>query len=227
MTPEHEQYRRRKAEQEAKYESQFLERRFGWWRNPPDRFAALVAIFTGLLFAATAGLWIATKDLVQDARETSARQLRAYVGISTTAPIQMSREKITITVDNFGQTPAKNLKIFSSWEFIPYGKDLPPDFKFPDKPSCRSPDGQEMKPGSGPVWPKNPMPSSHLHCPDELDNLIKAERKELNGFFYGYIQYTDVFDQRRITTFCTLYNPFLGASVFCARHNEIDPDEKE
>jgi hypothetical protein len=105
MTPEHEQYRRRKAEQEAKYKSQFLERWFGWWRDPPDRFAALVAVFTGLLFAATVGLWIATKDLVEDARSSS----RAWLG-PTNAVITSTESgkpiKVAIAYGNTGRQPA-------------------------------------------------------------------------------------------------------------------------
>jgi len=64
MTPELREYRRRWGESEAKSKR---ERWFGWWRNPPDRFAALVAIFTALPFAATLALYFATRDLVIDA----------------------------------------------------------------------------------------------------------------------------------------------------------------
>lgn len=59
-----EEYSARKAAREVKYKPAILERLFGWWRNPSDRFAGLIALFTALLFLATVRLWLATDDLV-------------------------------------------------------------------------------------------------------------------------------------------------------------------
>jgi hypothetical protein len=115
--PEHERYGSRGAEEEAKYGNKFLEGWFGWWRNPPDRFAALIAIFTAGLFGATYGLWDATKELVKDARETSERQLRAYVGLQSMEATVYPFEKGGFVVlahaeaRNFGQTPAYRMTV--------------------------------------------------------------------------------------------------------------------
>lgn len=48
-----------------------------WWhefRTDP------IAAFTGLLFIATALLWWSTRSLVKDAKDTSKKELRAYIG---------------------------------------------------------------------------------------------------------------------------------------------------
>lgn len=106
MTPEHEQYRRRKAEQEAKYKSKFLERWFGWWRNPPDRFAFLIAIFTAGLFAATAGLWIATTDLVDDAQSSGRAWMVPHL-IHLEAPLKVGEAaNLLLYYGNSGKEPA-------------------------------------------------------------------------------------------------------------------------
>lgn len=102
-----EQFQRRKAENEGRYRSRFRERWFGWWRNPPDRFAFLIALFTAGLFAATAGLWWATKDLVDDARSSG----RAWLGpVDATMPLGVPQVgqplKVVIGYTNTGKEPA-------------------------------------------------------------------------------------------------------------------------
>src|SRR5689334_19090871 len=106
MTPEHQEYRRRKAEQEAKYKNKRVERWFSWWRNPSDRFAALVAMFTALLFAATVGLYLATKDLVLDAR-MSGRAWLGPVNASIESPMLASQNlRMIVSFGNTGKEPA-------------------------------------------------------------------------------------------------------------------------
>jgi hypothetical protein len=114
MTPESQEYRRRQAEKDAKYRGKFLERWFAWWRNPPDRFAALIAIFTAGLFAATYGLWDATKDLVRDAQMSG----RAWLGpndATIQSPMTLSQPiRAIIGFVNTGKEPAfANTSIFA------------------------------------------------------------------------------------------------------------------
>jgi hypothetical protein len=122
MTPEHKEYRRRKAELDTRYKSPFAERWFGWWRNGPDRFAFLIALFTFALFAATAGLWLATNSLVEDARDSG----RAWIGPADARlaeGIQKDKAvKIAIQYTNTGRQPAPyvlliNGKVFGEKEW--------------------------------------------------------------------------------------------------------------
>jgi hypothetical protein len=205
-----------------KHKPKFFERWFGWWRNPSDRFAALIALFTAGLFAATLGLWLATNDLVLDAKEASERQLRAYVGISAATPIHVEATRISITMDNFGQTPANSVKFFSNWEFLPKGANLPADFDFPEIDAC--PENKNEMLSNGPIWPKNILIAQRLHCPGELEKLKQSEHGELEAFYYGHIEYLDIFRKPRRTNFCFLHG--IDGMTLCDHHNEIDPDEK-
>ena len=72
----------------------------------------LIAAFTALLFWATWLLWRATKKLVQGAKDTSKRQLRAYV-IAGAGDIQEIDNGFLLaaTLKNTGQTPASNVRV--------------------------------------------------------------------------------------------------------------------
>jgi hypothetical protein len=70
------------------------------------------AIFTALLVLVTAALWWATRQLVKGTEEASRRQLRAYVTV-TEAHYSNDSEaelKITVTIQNNGNTPAKKCR---------------------------------------------------------------------------------------------------------------------
>jgi len=220
-----EEYRARKSAEEAKYKNKFLERNLGWWRNPPDRFAALVAIFTAGLFFVTLRLWLATTDLVNGADINAKQQLRAYVFFDATR-VEISDTELTMYVDNFGQTPATDVAIFSSWEFVKYGEDLPDNFQFLVKPPCgNSPPNQKMLPGPLTIFPKDTYPSHYFNCPAEIFDVSRARNKQLNAFMYGFIRYMDIFNEPHRTNFCFLYVPTTGTSLFCNRHNELDPKQ--
>jgi hypothetical protein len=126
MTPKQEQYRRRKIEQEAKYKGQFRERWFGWWRNPPDRFAFLIAIFTGGLFAATGGLWWATKDLVEDARASGRAWIIPHL-LRLEKPLKAGEDaSLVLFFGNSGREPAIRAGHYHE------GASLPVDVLFGD-----------------------------------------------------------------------------------------------
>jgi hypothetical protein len=73
-----------------------------WWLVG---FTFLLAIFTGLLFWAT---W----RLVKDAKESSKRQMRAYLSVvSVTVEGEIRHISAMIAVKNVGQTPARNAKV--------------------------------------------------------------------------------------------------------------------
>lgn len=106
MMPKQEQYWRRKAEEEARYKNKHLEHFFGWWRTPSDRFAGLIMLFTFLLFVATALLWVATQDLVEDAK-SSGRAWLGPIGGNIEAPQIDKPIKATVVYNNTGRQPAR------------------------------------------------------------------------------------------------------------------------
>jgi hypothetical protein len=76
----------------------------------------ILASFTIMLALSTIFLWIATRDLVREAKGTSERELRAYLGVENVSLklLQVGEKpEITIVVRNFGQTPAYRVTKFS------------------------------------------------------------------------------------------------------------------
>jgi hypothetical protein len=193
-----------------------------WLEYATASFALIAAIgaITAAIFAGYQG-WIA--------RDTEIQQLRAYIAISMATRMNIDTEKTQFTLDNFGQTPAKNVRIVGQWEFVPYGEALPADFAFIVKgPHCGPagpPGGHRVKAGIQTIFPKNPGTVTNFHCPGVLSNLQRADRGELNAFLYGNIDYFDVFNYPRRSNYCLIWLSTLHASLFCDRHNEIDPDE--
>jgi hypothetical protein len=153
-------------------------------------------------------------------RDSEIRQLRAYVGLDNSVPTRLDPDRITTAMNNFGQTPANHTKFFSNWEFLPYGEGLPDKFGFPEKPVCEENKGTLLS--SAIVFPKDAVKAQRMHCAGEVDKLMQAERKGLNAFLYGHIEYLDIFGYSRRTNFCFLYNQ-PGGLVLCDRYNEIDP----
>jgi hypothetical protein len=189
----------------------------GWFKKffEPQTFVAI------LLFLATIALYSATRDLVKGADDTAQRQLRAYVAISNSVPLDMNPIRVALTFDNFGQTPATDVKVFFYWEFVPFGENLPSNFTFPEKPGCVGAPG--ITPGIAAIFPRNPALIFRKHCPDELTRLQASERNEVHAFLYGHAEYLDIFKKKRRTNFCLLYTPSI--SIVCGRHNEMDPEE--
>jgi hypothetical protein len=84
-----------------------------------------VDLFTGLLFVATLGLWLATLSLLYEARRSSERQLRAYINILSARimynPTAGGTWESRIEFRNFGKSPARDVQIFgvlelATWE---------------------------------------------------------------------------------------------------------------
>lgn len=186
------------------------------------RWTAIVGAFTIVLAIATiASAWILWKT-DETLKETMVNGQRAYVGLSTTYGIKATTGSINLLVENDGQTPAKNVKVFANWEFVPLGENLPPEFSFPEKSGCDA----TIK-SVGPVFPRNPQLTSNRVCGTDLGNVTLAEQGAKSAFVYGHISYLDIFDKYRTTTFCFLYGGRIAnptGSTLCDRHNEIDPE---
>lgn len=73
-----------------------------------------LGIVTAVLAVFTGALWLATRKLVIDAKDTSKRQLRAYVNIlqgKVFYPLEPANRTFRIDIKNFGQTPAHEVSI--------------------------------------------------------------------------------------------------------------------
>lgn len=153
------------------------------------------------------------------ARDTEKRSLRAYVG--GTGEIKFKEEtlfsptQISLSIQNYGETPATDVKIFGNWYDTAPGKELPDDFAFSETHEC--PEGE----GVAVLYPKTPIPAQMPSCEKAVAD--RAKRVFMSGtlYLYGHIEYRDVFSERHVSTFCLSWTS--GVSGYCARHNEIDP----
>jgi hypothetical protein len=180
-------------------------------------------VATGFAANYTRKQWLSAED-------TERRTLRAYIALSNSqqpSPLNVDNTKTTFWLDNFGQTPAKNVQVWGNWEFVPFGEDLPADFDFRVKPPtpCTQMPGQNIARGPITVFPKNALQLALYHCQTLLFDFAFTNQKQSNAFLYGYISYLDIFNIEHRTNYCMLYYPAIRWTVLCGRHNEIDPDE--
>jgi hypothetical protein len=184
-------------------------------------FVVLTAAATGYAAYYTRQQWLTAQD-------TEVRQLRAYVSVSLEPGIRVDDQKTTLSIDNFGQSPATDVHIFGQWEFVRYEEDLPPDFTFPDKPrncdNSTSTLGQNIAFSVVSIFPRTPTRATNFFCPGTYASLQRAVQRELNAFLYGHLDYLDIFNIRRQSTFCFLWLPAQQMALNCSRHNEIDPE---
>src|SRR5260221_8240718 len=88
---------------------------------PPDHSGSAVAVailalalVTGSQALYTAKLWKSTRQLHDRGQATAHRQLRAYVAVSDIVyepPVEGQVPRVTVTIQNFGATPAYKLAI--------------------------------------------------------------------------------------------------------------------
>lgn len=94
----------------------------------------LVALFTAGLFIATLQLWGATKKLVLGAKQTAEQQLRAYVYFKEAkADDTPNGWNINYRIDNFGQTPAHNVRLLSAAKAVDWKDGKPSEIPTPDR----------------------------------------------------------------------------------------------
>ena len=89
-------------------------RLFSWLADP-----AMANAFSGLTALATLALAVYTFRLVYQAKDTSRRELRAYIAdvsgeasMSTNADGRSAQLQVTLRIKNSGQTPAYNVQIY-------------------------------------------------------------------------------------------------------------------
>jgi hypothetical protein len=169
-------------------------------------------------------LWFTTRNLVGDTRQSSERQLRAYVGIENIeidcpnlsnlnyvkyvpSPGTMSPDVINITVKNFGTTPANKVHVLANWGGIQFGARLPDNFDFPvtDIASLAGPQGLR------PTWTKPALfPGQVFVQTIAINNaigFIHAAAGQITMIVWGRVYYVDMFGQNRETLFCFQFAP--------------------
>jgi hypothetical protein len=176
-----------------------------------------IFIFVIVTAAATGYAAYYTKQQWLTAVDTEQRSLRAYVGAGSVS-VGNNPPQVGIAVENYGQTPAIEVKIFDSWHDMPKGKNLPPDFTFPDKGECdESPSMTVIYPKAAPVF----SVAASAQCASALAAIARGVSGQTTLYLYGHIDYLDVFREKHMTTYCLSWAS--GTSAYCDRHNEIDP----
>jgi len=145
------------------------------------------ALFAFIAACGAIGAAVYSQRQAAIASDAEEKSLRAYVWFDSATKISIDGGKLTALFNNFGQTPAKQIRSVASWEFVQYGQQLPVDFKFPEKPRCDGPQGQALNRGILAIFPRNPVPAIHYLCNSDIVNLARAAKKELNAFYYGHI----------------------------------------
>jgi hypothetical protein len=158
--------------------------------DPIALYTFVLVAFTALLGFATVRLWFVTKDLVDGAKDTAERQLRAYPGI-VGAKIELTKSQIKIGIDvkTFSPTPARKFKWALAHEFR--------------EPNAQ---GAFKKPvESGFQWDMVPRSHSTLYNKDDYristDDFLDVIQERKNVIISGRALYTDVFGKRRLIRF--------------------------
>jgi len=169
--------------------------------DPIAVFSGALVIITLLLAIYTYGLFATTADIATDAKDSSERQLRAYLVIDaarvhsgefygTRQPLAAGRiPQVLLKVRNTGQTPATHVRHSLKIQFLP--RPL-------DESSLRAPKTpkQGFTLGAGRRWNFRGNGAA----------LRSAQISELEGetsalFVYGEVRYRDVFKEERWTRF--------------------------
>lgn len=157
---------------------------------------ALAAITLGLAFF-TLKLWRTTGDLVREAKDTAKRQLRAYISLGN-PHFDGVDSTITIPLHNTGQTPAHYVCGKINWQGVMGDDDLPEEFEYADMEDTLSgPFKSQFTLGT------NKDKGMVFNLP--IEHLRRVHNGEIGTFFYGHIDYFDIFNNPHTSTFCYRY----------------------
>ena len=159
-----------------------------------DRIADYTYWLTWLTFVtalASGGLWYLTGRTLKHSRETSERQLRAYIGVInmdvTVYPLEGAEFAFIARIEmkNFGQTPANDMSIWA--EAVIAGPDAKP-FDMTREPK---------RPAGGSIA----FPTASLNV-DKGWAISSADKEALFKrekfvFLWGSVRYTDLFGTDR------------------------------
>jgi hypothetical protein len=165
---------------------------------PPDHSSAVIAVaaialvlLTGALAFYTANLWRATRRLIESGEASAQRRLRAYVGVSEVAfeeEIEGRAPRVSITIKNFGATPAYKLTVAADAQ-IAFSVDQVPVATSTCKTLGHLPPGLEVR------IPRPAVLSIGTAPGDEVDAAY------CRIFVYGCVEYVDTFGEPHFTRF--------------------------
>jgi hypothetical protein len=216
---------------------------FWWWKNPTDRFAFFLVVVTFFLVIATVGLYCATSNLVDETRKTSERQLRAYVGIAAdglkiscpdcinpvpdtadTNPLGVfNRNKISMIIRNFGQTPAYHPVLCAGIFGNPKGRPIAKQENERLAQHCAS--AVAAGPIMPTIWPSEGRPySAAITDRQGFADIASARANTKDAYFRGAAIYHDIFGNERWSNFCFQYVQSGSSEGFigCATHATED-----
>lgn len=155
----------------------------------------LLVFFTAGLFVATIFLWLATRDLVEDAKHNAERQLRAYVSPVSGMILDLDFQKPTaemfsvrIVFKNSGQTPAYD---FTSGGDITLAR-------FPLNEVLKRSDFKNGRTIIGPGVEFNANAKAHALTMNDWNALLSGQGAL---FIHGDYSYRDAFGENRKGTF--------------------------
>lgn len=203
---------------------------FTWWKNPTDRFSFLLVLVTFLLFIATAGLYYATRDLVQNAEKTAEQQLRAYVGlkrdniiIRTTCPDcnlavpmpdgVLERNNLQVLIKNFGQTPAYQPYMCPAFLEKPVGGSV---LKAEADKVFQECTARAPKIYISTIWPGEERNFRIDMAERNVATMRRVRDRSADAFLIGKIEYSDIFDKPHESYICYQYLYIDGTHNFSA-----------
>jgi hypothetical protein len=150
-----------------------------------------LALLTGFLAASTVGVWFTTIVTLRHNRKTAERQLRAYVlADGGRYEVIKGTPTFSVTIRNFGQTPAYK---FTAWMDTRF-HDFPSPKEDHDRP-------QELLRSSAYLGPNS---QTVIECTHTMKNNEMKKLKDGSAILLivGDIQYSDIFRNTHLATFC-------------------------
>lgn len=182
-----------KQQRDNEYQKYFYDRLIAWSTVALASVTTLLALFT-------ARLWLSTKALVEDAKDTAERELRAYVtmvdmgqGVKIDAT---NNEMVAWFANphwrNNGQTPARHVTAWIMGGL--FEPDIPRDFDFPKSKIAKN--------TISVIGPNSEIRSGDVDIPkDHIAKILSGTGK---FYVWGRAEYDDVFEgtPRRHVEFC-------------------------
>lgn len=172
----------------------------------PDFWIAVGTVFlacgTTALAWYTLGLWRETQNVAKEAKETTRRELRAYVNVKDCGASKSGFGTVVeVTFENTGKTPACSVQCKVNWGW--YDPAIPDDFDFADHgllagSESLEPSRMVLGPGQG-----SQMVVGETFNDEAIQRLARRVQGRL--FAWGWIEYDDVYSPitpRRRTEFC-------------------------
>jgi hypothetical protein len=170
---------------------------FLWDNVTPSNVSAAATVVIALF---TVTLWLSTYRLWKAGETHSERELRAYIVAAVQADIvgfHSSKPKIVLSFMNAGQTPAHNVRLWTSSAVAVFPLEKPPD-----PPSV----GVTAADSLGVIGPQGTF---HIENSPDAPITVGEREAVIEGrcalFVYGELFYVDAFGKERHTRFCHLY----------------------